>query len=200
MNAKSATRKGVEPLGVATPKLTPKQARFVDEYLVDLNATQAAIRAGYSKRSAEVIGYENLNKPVVAAAIEAKRKELASTLGITRERILKEMEKIAFSDPRAMFAPDGSLLPVHLMSDAAVGAIASFEVDSVQLGKPAADGTCTRTFTTKIKCWDKRAQLETLMKHLGMAEDKPAVPEDKSGDSIAVLREKLAKYVKRVAV
>ena len=50
-------------------KLTPKQQLFVEEYLIDLNATQAAIRAGYSKKTAQVIGAENLSKPMVAAAI-----------------------------------------------------------------------------------------------------------------------------------
>lgn len=53
-----------------TPKLTRKQQRFVNEYLVDYNATQAAIRSGYSKRSAYSIGQENLRKPVISAAIQ----------------------------------------------------------------------------------------------------------------------------------
>ncbi len=60
------------------PKLTAKQDRFVAEYLIDLNATQAAIRAGYSKRTAQRIGSENLFKPLIAAAIaagQAKRSE-----------------------------------------------------------------------------------------------------------------------------
>ena len=52
-------------------KLTPKQQRFVDEYLIDLNATQAAIRAGYSPKTAQQMGAENLSKPVIAEAIEA---------------------------------------------------------------------------------------------------------------------------------
>ncbi len=50
--------------------LTPKQARFVEEYMIDLNATQAAIRAGYSKRTAGRMGTENLSKPVIAAAVQ----------------------------------------------------------------------------------------------------------------------------------
>lgn len=52
-------------------KLTPKQQRFVDEYLLDLNATQAAIRAGYSRRSARQIGAENMSKPAISGAIAA---------------------------------------------------------------------------------------------------------------------------------
>jgi phage terminase small subunit len=68
--------------------LTPKQQRFVDEYLTDLNATQAAIRAGYSERTASAIGSENLTKPEVAAAIAAKRDAHSEALGITREYVL----------------------------------------------------------------------------------------------------------------
>jgi phage terminase small subunit len=60
--------------------LSPKQARFVDEYLVDLNATQAAIRSGSSARTARSIGQENLTKPDIAAAIEtAQRSQSART-------------------------------------------------------------------------------------------------------------------------
>ncbi len=54
---------------MSTKNLTPKQLRFIDEYLIDLNATQAAIRAGYSPRTARQIGDENLSKPVIAAAV-----------------------------------------------------------------------------------------------------------------------------------
>lgn len=70
-------------------KLTPKQARFVEEYLVDLNATQAAIRAGYSEKTARAIGPENLQKPVVAAAITVARENLSRRTEITQEYVLK---------------------------------------------------------------------------------------------------------------
>jgi len=65
--------------------LTPKQARFVQEYLIDLNATQAAIRAGYSERTAKQIATENLSKPIISKAIEAKQFELSEQTGYTLE-------------------------------------------------------------------------------------------------------------------
>lgn len=70
-------------------KLTPKQARFVEEYLVDLNATQAAIRAGYSVKSAAIQGHENLRKPNIQAAIIAAREERTKRTEITQDYVLK---------------------------------------------------------------------------------------------------------------
>lgn len=82
--------------------LTAKQQRFVEEYIVDMNATQAAIRAGYSARTAEVIGYENLNKPQIADAIAEGRKKLSERTGITQEAVLRRWWDIATADPNEL--------------------------------------------------------------------------------------------------
>ena len=78
--------------------MTPKQACFVQEYLIDLNATQAAIRAGYSTKTAQVIGAENLSKPMVAAAIYEAMSERSKRTEITADKIVDEYAKIAFTD------------------------------------------------------------------------------------------------------
>jgi phage terminase small subunit len=75
--------------------LTPKQQKFVQEYLVDLNATQAAVRAGYSEKTAKSIGQENLTKPVVKAAIESAQKVLAERVEITQEWVLSNLKTVA---------------------------------------------------------------------------------------------------------
>ena len=77
-----------------TSELTPKQQRFVEEYLVDLNATQAAIRAGYSEDSARAIGHENLTKPDIAAAIEAAKKRLSERTEITQEWVVATLKTV----------------------------------------------------------------------------------------------------------
>ena len=74
--------------------LTPKQARFVDEYSIDSNATQAAIRAGYSQKTAQVIGSENLSKPLVAAAIQARQQSHAEKAEFTVEAHMAELESL----------------------------------------------------------------------------------------------------------
>uniref|UniRef100_UPI003FEE3DAB terminase small subunit n=1 Tax=Lachnospira eligens TaxID=39485 RepID=UPI003FEE3DAB len=78
--------------------LTPKQKKFSDEYLIDLNATQAAIRAGYSEKTAYSIGIENLRKPEIKKYIEKRQKELSRSTDITQERVIKELALIAFSN------------------------------------------------------------------------------------------------------
>ena len=80
--------------------LSPKQKLFVAEYLVDLNATQAAIRAGFSRRRAAQGGYELLRKGPVAQAVAARQAELADRIGVTVEKIVTELARIGFSDIR----------------------------------------------------------------------------------------------------
>lgn len=75
--------------------LTAKQQRFVKEYLVDMNATQAAARAGYSARTARAIGRENLQKPQVKAAIDAAKQKLLNKLELNAEKVLGNIERLA---------------------------------------------------------------------------------------------------------
>jgi hypothetical protein len=74
--------------------LTPKQARFVAEYLLDANATQAAIRAGYSEKTAHAIGHENLSKPEIAAALKAAEQKRLDRLEITADDLLRDVKEI----------------------------------------------------------------------------------------------------------
>lgn len=75
-------------------KLTAKQSRFVEEYLIDLNATQAAIRAGYSAKRADSIGHENLRKPDISQAVQAAMAERGKRAGITQDQVLEDVEAI----------------------------------------------------------------------------------------------------------
>ena len=79
-------------------KLTEKQELFVQEYLIDLNATQAAIRAGYKEDNAYSMGAENLKKPQIAERIEEVMNERAARTDITQDRILNELAKIGFAE------------------------------------------------------------------------------------------------------
>ena len=87
--------------------LTSRQARFVAEYLIDSNATQAAIRAGYSARSAAEQGYDNLRKPQIAAAIAAGKARQLADAGLTAARVLEALGRVAFSDISMFWRPDG---------------------------------------------------------------------------------------------
>lgn len=81
--------------------MNPKQKKFVQEYLVDLNATQAAIRAGYSSKTAGSMGFDLLKKPEIQAAIQEGQKRLSIKTEISADRVIRELALIAFSDMRS---------------------------------------------------------------------------------------------------
>jgi len=146
---------------IKNKKLTPKQKKFVDEYLIDLNATQAAIRAGYSAKTAEWIGPQLLGKSHVAAAIKARRDELSRKTEVTQERIILEMSRLAFMDIRSLFNADGSPIPIKQLSDAAAAAISG--IDVVQIG----NSDVGIGHVMKYKLPDKNKALENLARILG---------------------------------
>ncbi|WP_312903621.1 terminase small subunit [Stutzerimonas nitrititolerans] len=100
--AKSARARRTAKVGMAVVKMTELQVRFVEEYLVDLNATQAAIRAGYSERTAKEIGYENLTKPYIQAAIAEARQAQQQRTEITADRVLREAWNQVTADAREL--------------------------------------------------------------------------------------------------
>ena len=174
-------------------ELTAKQRAFVREYLLDLNATQAAIRAGYSEKTAYSVGHENLNKPVIAAAIEAAMKNRADRTDITADRVLRELAKIGFSDIRkavkwqsAMITeednPDGGDVAVlkHIVTNT-VQMVASNDLDD-ETAAAISEVSQNATGGVKIKLHDKRAALVDLGKHLGLFKDDAG----KAGLSVTV--------------
>lgn len=162
----------------AVDGLTPKQARFVSEYLIDLNAAAAAVRAGYSEKTARVIGPENLSKPAVAAAIQAAQKKREQRTEITQDRVLQELARIAFFDLRKLYRADGSLKPMHELDDDAAAVLAGVDVVEMAGGmKVTEDGEVSHTplYTKKAKIPDKVAALGLAMRHLGMLTDRAEV-------------------------
>lgn len=151
--------------------LTARQSRFVDEYLVDLNATQAAIRAGYSTKSAGIVGFENLKKPKIAGMISERMKKREDRTEITQDRVLKELARLGFADLRDIFTPSGHLKQPSEWSDAMGAAVSSVEVVIRPSGEFDEDGRPEVEHVHKIKLWDKNSALEKIAKHLGMFAD-----------------------------
>jgi phage terminase small subunit len=144
-----------------------RQQRFVDEYLVDLNATQAAIRAGYSEKRANAIGYDLLTNTDIQTAIDAALAERSKRTEVTADRVVKELARIAFVDTRQIFewGPGGvTLRPSHELTDDEAAIVAEV---SETTGK---DGS-----SIKAKRFDKLKALELLGRHLGMFSDKVEV-------------------------
>ncbi len=143
-------------------KLTPKQSAFVAEYLIDLNATQAAIRAGYSERTAAVIGVENLRKLNINAAIQEAKQKRAERTEISQDRVLEEYAKLAFHNPQDFYDDQGNLIEVHKLPRDVAAAITSMEVSVDAEGKSKLQ---------KIKLADKKGSLDSVARHLGMFND-----------------------------
>jgi len=158
-------------------KLTAKQQVFVQEYLVDLNATQAAIRAGYSPKSARAYGAENLTKPDIAAALQEAMQKREERTEITQDMVLREYAKLAFLDPRRFYDDDGNLLPVKDLPDDVAAALASMEVVFERDGEDD-KGRPQFAAVRKIKFSDKKAALDSIARHLGMFKDKTELTGD----------------------
>ena len=147
-------------------KLTEKQKAFVAEYQVDLNATQAAIRAGYSPKNADVIGPRLVGKSWVSEAIKKQTEAALHKAGVRRDKVLTQMARISFHDIRRLYGPDNTLMDVKDFPDDMVPAIAGIETFEEYQGKGK-----DREFigyTKKVKLWDPNPALTNLAKNLGV--------------------------------
>ena len=134
--------------------ITARGLKFVDEYMVDLNATRAAKAAGYAN---PVLPSEY----AVMLEIERRRKVDAAGLKITENRNLREYARIAYFDPRMLFREDGKLKEIKELSDNEAACIAGFDYE-----EEGADKNYKRTF--KYKFSNKLPALEALSKFLGL--------------------------------
>lgn len=149
-------------------KLSPKQARFVAEYVVDLNATQAAIRAGYSPKTAVVQGPRLLRKAQILGAVAERAQKVLDKAEVTVERVVQELALLGFADMRhyLTFADDGQVyLDWKEMPDSASRAIQEIVQDEYVEGK-GSDARLVRR--TKFKLHSKTPALDLLAKYLGM--------------------------------
>jgi phage terminase small subunit len=150
-----------------TPKkkvLTPKEAAFVEQYLVDLNATQAAIRAGYSAKTAASIGFQNLTKLHIRAAIDKAQKRRAKRLEMRQDRAIAEAWAIAIADAR-------ELVEVHISDDGK--SVRTVLRDTRYLSPQAAAlyaGAKQGKYGVEIQMHSKLGALEMVFKHLGLYE------------------------------
>lgn len=151
-------------------KLTPKQQRFVEEYLVDLNAAAAARRAGYSEKTARQIGERLLTNVDIQEEVQALMQARQQRTEITADRVLRELAAVAFFDPRKLFNPDGSPKPITELDDQTAAALAG--IDVLEEFEGAGKDRVFVGYTKKYKVADKNTALTNAMRHLGMLRDK----------------------------
>lgn len=177
--------------------LNQRRLLFVKEYLVDLNGTQAALRAGYAPSRAEHTAWELMKLPEVQAAIAEGMRERNARVQITQDRVLQEVARLAFLDIRKALHEDGSLKPITELDDDTAAAIAGLDLleefaghgeERVQIG-----------WTKKIKLADKARALELLMRHMGMLNDKLKLQGDAANPLVLLLQQMNGSAVKPVA-
>ncbi|MEJ0027259.1 MAG: terminase small subunit [Rhizomicrobium sp.] len=150
-------------------KLTPKQQCFVDEYLVSFNGTQAAIKAGYSVKTARAIASENSRKPAIAAAIARRSQALSNRAARYREQFVAEAARIAFADPSGIRGPDGEIRNPDDWPAETWDAI-----QSVRYSEKLSSGCKPKrvSYRADIRMKDKLKALDILARYLGMYETK----------------------------
>ena len=156
-------------------KLTPRQEQFAREYLIDLNGTQAATRAGYSAKTANEQAVRLLANVSVQSLIAELQAARSKRTEITADRVLQELARIAFFDFRKLYRQDGSLKAVHELDDEAAAVLAGVDVVEMAGGAKIGGGEGIEhmpMFTKKTKIPDKVAALGLAMRHLGMLKDK----------------------------
>lgn len=183
---------------MATPNkigsgMTEREESFVREYLIDLNGTAAAIRAGYPKPGATLLAAKLLAKPPIAAAIAAGRDAAAKERRATADRVIEELSRIAFADLRRFVDWDDK--GVHLRSKARLSGVDAAAIADIDMKGRGSNGK-----VGKVKLYDKLAALNALAKHLGMVSPKtPLGPTDFSvagRDARKVLVERLRRIAK----
>ena len=154
-----------KPAAIKEKVLTPRQAQFVKEYLIDLNGTQAATRAGFSAKTANEQAVRLLANVSVRSAIEQAQEQRTEKVELTQDRVLLELKRLALFDIRKIFNADGTLKRVVDLDDDTAAAIMSVEM--VEIGT---DGQLA--ISKKFKASDKKGALELTMRHMGMLNDK----------------------------
>lgn len=144
--------------------LSPKHTRFVAEYLKDLNATQAAIRAGYKSDNANVTGPRLLANVGIASEIAKRTEKAVERLELSAERVLEEYARVAYSDVRDLFDDAGNMLPIKQLPAHVAASIAGVEVNKRNL--TAGDGQIDTVL--KVKRWDKVKALDSLAQYFGL--------------------------------
>lgn len=174
---------------VSTENVNGKQRLFVAEYLKDKNASQAALRAGYSPKANRRSGYLLLKRPAIKKAIQAAFKKITDKCEVTAERVIEELGRIAFSDLRSLYRADGSLRPASEWQDDNARAVASIDTEEIFEGT----GQDRKNIGNlrKLKLWSKNHALETLARHFKLLTDKVEVTD--VTDYAKILRERREK-------
>lgn len=146
------------------PRPTGKKKRFAEEYIIDLNATKAAQRAGYSLKTAYSIGQRTLGEPDVQEYVRHLQEERSYRTEITADRVLTALGLVGFGDIRQFFE-DGKLRRIEELPEEVASMLSGFDVSTTNRGEGEVE------YIAKIKTNDRLKALELMGRHLGMFTD-----------------------------
>jgi phage terminase small subunit len=167
------------------PPMSEKHLRFVEEYLLDLNATQAAIRAGYSSATAYSQGQRLLKHVEVKKAIAAAKKARAERMAISQDRVLQELARIAYFDIRKTVDANGAPIPIQYLDADTAAAIAG--IDVIEQYEQVGEERVLVGLLKKYKVFDKNTAITNAMRHLGMMKDSLKVDLPPGGSLVKVM-------------
>ncbi len=157
--------------GTSKDEAAERRHNFIQAYIANGgNATQAAIKAGFSEKTADQQGSRLLKDVKVQAELEKQREILRQKFGLTAENVLREVARISFFDPRALVDAQGNIRNLNDLDEDTARAVASVEVIEEYAGR--GQDRESIGFTKKVKVFDKNAALEKAMKHLGLYKDQ----------------------------
>ena len=168
-----AKKPAAKPVIAGYAGLPPEHQRFVDEYLIDFNATAAYMRVPgmtQNARSAAAQASNLLTKPNVQIAIKERTAAVRSRLELTKDNVIRELTRIALFDIRKLYRDDGTLKHPHELDDDTAAAVTQIEVTEEFSGR-GEDREHIGT-TKKVKLVDKKASVELAMKHLGLMTER----------------------------
>lgn len=148
-------------------ELTAKQKLFCNQYLIDLNGTKAAIRSGYSKKTARQIATVTLSKDYIQAYISELQAELALKAKLTPEMVIAELQKVGFSNIQDFLEEGNSITDISQIPREVAASVKSIKKSVTEWGSGDDAGTKT---TTTFEIYDKLSALEKIGRHLGIFE------------------------------
>lgn len=163
--------------------LTAKQEQFCNEYLIDLNGTQAAIRAGYAKKYADIQAVQLLKNTKVSAYIKELQQKRQKRTDITADRVIKELAKIAFINADNFYNDDGTLKLLSELDSDTRGALRSYSIKTINLGDGLTEEVPVHSAHDKLKA------LEMLAKHLGILEKQAPMQDETNNKKIIIAYE-----------
>ncbi|MCP4493187.1 MAG: terminase small subunit [Gammaproteobacteria bacterium] len=180
----------------ADEKFTEKQEKFCHEYIIDMNGTKAAIRAGYSERGADVQAANLLRKIRVREKIDELKRKACKRNDIHVDRVLQEFARLAFLNPALLFDENGDLIPIQKLDEDVARAIGAFDVTEVRIHRDGEDTKYEQV--KKFKLSDKIRALDSLAKYLEMFKDKESSSSDKLVELIGGIVNRAEQHASRV--